>query len=152
MKDASDASSPQRGVLAALVSLLFLSGPALADQSFDFRLSPGPRLVGTRADSSGSARLHADLKGNVLTLSGDYQGLLAAPATAQLMMGPLPGVRGPKLADLTIAPAASGAISGKVTLNKQAMAAFAKGGLYVEITNAAAPEGDLWGWVMPPSQ
>ena len=68
------------------------------------------------------------------------------------MMGPLPGVRGPKLADLTIAPAASGVLSGKVTLNKQAMAAFAKGGLYVEITNAAAPEGDLWGWVMPPSQ
>jgi hypothetical protein len=129
-----------------------------ADQSFDFRLSPGPRLVGTRAESSGAGRVHAALAGNVLTLSGTYHGLLAAPATAQLMMGPLPGVRGPKLADLTImpaingTPAVNGTVSGKLTLNKQAMAAFAKGGLYVEITSQPAPDGDLWGWVMPPSE
>lgn len=136
----------------SLVTVMLTATAALADQSFDFRLSPGPRLVGTRAESSGSGRVRAELKGNVLTLSGDYHGLLAASPTAQLMMGPLPGVRGPKLADLTITPAVNGTVSGKVTLNRQAMAAFAKGGLYVEITSAPAPDGDLWGWVMPPSE
>jgi len=135
-----------------LAALMLTATAASADQSFDFRLSPGPRLVGTRAESSGSGRVHAELKGNVLTLSGDYHGLLAASPAAQLMMGPLPGVRGPKLADLTITPAVNGTISGKVTLNRQAMAAFAKGGLYVEITSQPAPDGDLWGWVMPPSE
>jgi hypothetical protein len=135
-----------------LAAVLLTATAAMADQSFDFRLSPGPRLVGTRAESSGSGRVHAELKGNVLTLSGDYHGLLAASANAQLMMGPLPGVRGPKLADLTITPAVNGTISGKVTLNRQAMAAFAKGGLYVEITSQPAPDGDLWGWVIPPSE
>lgn len=132
--------------------MLTATAAVAADQSFDFRLSPGPRLVGTRAESSGAGRVHADLKGNVLTLSGDYHGLLAAPATAQLMMGPLPGVRGPKLADLIITPAVNGTVSGKVTLNKQAMATFAKGGLYIEIISQPAPDGDLWGWVMPPSE
>lgn len=135
-----------------LVAVMLSATAAVADQSFDFRLSPGPRLVGTRAQSSGAGQVHADLKGNVLTLSGTYHGLLAAPAAAQLMMGPLPGVRGPKLADLTITPVENGTISGKVTLDRKAMTAFAKGGLYVEITSQPAPDGDLWGWVMPLSE
>lgn len=139
-------------VCLGLAVVTMTATAAFADQSFDFRLSPGPRLVGTRAESSGAGRVHAELKGNLLALSGDYHGLLAAPASAQLMMGPLPGVRGPKLADLTITPAVEGKISGTVRLNRQAMAAFAKGGLYIEIVSQPAPDGDLWGWVMPPSQ
>jgi hypothetical protein len=141
----------KRAFLGLAAVMLTASMAFSADQSFDFRLSPGPRLVGTRAESSGAGRVHAELKGNVLTLSGDYHGLLGAPQAAQLMMGPLPGVRGPKLADLTITPTVDGTVSGKVTLNSRAMAAFAKGGLYVEIISQPAPEGDLWGWVMPPS-
>ena len=142
----------KRAFLGLAAVMLTATAAFAADQSFDFRLSPGPRLVGTRAESSGAGRVHAELKGNILTLSGDYHGLLAASATAQLMMGPLPGVRGPKLADLTITPAVTGTISGKVTLNRQAMAAFAKGGLYIEIISQPAPDGDLWGWIMPPSE
>ena len=99
-----------------VVPLVLANCAAFADASFDFRLSPGPRLVGTRAESSGSGRVHAELKGNVLTLSGDYHGLLAASPAAQLMMGPLPGVRGLKLADLTITPAVNGTISCSIEL------------------------------------
>jgi hypothetical protein len=129
------------------------SGAAMAaDASFDFRLSPGPRNVGTRADSSGSGRIHADLRGDQLVLDGQYQGLLGAPTAAQLFMGPAPGVRGPKVSDLTISPAATGKISGTVRLNARQRAAFGKGGLYIEIDSAAAPEGDLWGWVLAPAE
>jgi hypothetical protein len=136
----------------AILASVLLTGAARADEGFDFRLSPGPRLVGTRADSSGSGRVTATLAGNALSLSGSYQGLLSAPSMARLLMGPAPGVRGPKIADLTISPAPAGTVSGSIKLSTAQLAAFRKGGLYVEIDSAEAPEGDLWGWVMPPSQ
>lgn len=133
-------------------AVLALATAAMADESFDFRLSPGPRLVGTRADSSGSGRVTARLDGSTLSLSGRYQGLLGAPTSARLLMGSAPGVRGPQIADLTISRATSGDVGGSIKLNGAQLAAFHKGGLYIEIDSAEAPEGDLWGWVMPPSQ
>jgi hypothetical protein len=135
-----------------LVAVMLTATTVFADESFDFRLSPGPRLVGTRAESSGSGRVSAKLAGGTLSLSGSYQGLLGSAATARLMMGPAPGVRGPKIADLTVTQAAAGTVSGSIKLSRAQLAAFGKGGLYVEIDSAEAPEGDLWGWVMPPSQ
>jgi hypothetical protein len=60
-----------------------------------------------------------------------------------------PGVRGPKIADLAISSGASGTVSGKVKLDRKQLALFHKGGLYVEIDSAAAPEGDPWGWALP---
>jgi hypothetical protein len=64
-------------------------------------------------------------------------------------MGSLPGVRGPFIADLTVSPDTSGTLSGTVELNSNQVAALHKGDLYVEIDSAKAPEGDLWGWIMP---
>jgi len=57
-------------------------------------------------------------------------------------------VRGPIVAPLK---AADGTISGQVVLNARQLSAFQKGGLYVEIDSVEAPDGDLWGWIMPPS-
>ena len=122
---------------------------ARAEDGFQFRLSPGPRLVGTRAMSSGSGEVTAALSGSTLSLDGKYEGLLDAPAKAQLAAGPAPGVRGPKVADLTISPGASGSLSGKVKLTTKQLALFHKGGLYIEIDSPAAPDGDLWGWLLP---
>jgi hypothetical protein len=67
-------------------------------------------------------------------------------------MGSLPGVRGPVIADLIISPDMSGTLSGTVELDSSQIAALHKGGLYVEIDSAKAPEGDLWGWIMPPDR
>jgi hypothetical protein len=134
--------------LYVLLALMNLASPALADASFDFRLSPGPRLVGTRAQSSGSGQVHVSLEGRTLTLHGTYQGLLGKAADVHLAMGSMPGVRGSAIAPLA---AADGAISGQVVLTSRQLAAFQKGGLYVEIDSAEAPDGDLWGWIMPPS-
>jgi hypothetical protein len=134
--------------LYALLALMTWGSPLLADTSFDFRLSPGPRLVGTRAQSSGGGQVHASLDGRTLNLRGTYRGLLGKPTDVHLAMGSMPGVRGPVVAPLT---AADGIISGQVVLNSRQLAAFQKGGLYVEIDSAEAPDGDLWGWVMPPS-
>jgi hypothetical protein len=136
---------------AFLLGACFLSvlPVAAASSTFHVRLSPGPRLVGTRADHSGSGSVTATLEGNTLTLQGSFSGLLAVPTGAHLHMGSLPGVRGPIIANLTISPDTSGTVSGTVQLNTQQLAALYKGGLYVEIDSDKAPEGDLWGWIMP---
>jgi hypothetical protein len=64
-------------------------------------------------------------------------------------MGPLPGVRGPEVADLTVSPATSGTVTATIQLDTRQLAALRKGGLYVEIDSDKAPEGDLWGWLIP---
>src|SRR5258708_28549599 len=110
-------------VLMAIAPFLLVAA-AQADDSFSFRLSPGPRLVGRRAQSSGGGRLTAKLSGNMLSLDGTYAGLLGVPTAARLLLGPAPGVRGPKIADLTISPAVSGTISGNIKLGGKELAAF----------------------------
>jgi len=84
---------------ACFLSLLLGATPPTTIQ---FRLSPGPRLVGTRADRSGAGTVTATLEGARLTLKGSFSGLLAVPTAAHLAMGSLPGVRGAIIADLTV--------------------------------------------------
>jgi hypothetical protein len=122
---------------------------AAASSTFHVRLSPGPRLVGTRADRSGGGSVTATLQGDTLTLQGSFSGLLAVPTGAYLRMGSMPGVRGPLIGGLTVSPDTTGKLSGTVQLNAQQLSALRKGGLYVEIDSDKAPEGDLWGWIMP---
>jgi CHRD domain len=131
---------------------LFVLLGATPPTTIQFRLSPGPRLVGTRADSSGAGTVTATLEGSKLTLKGSFRGLLGIPTAAHLAMGSLPGVRGPIIADLTISPDTSGTLSGIVELDSSQIVALHKGGLYVEIDSAKAPEGDLWGWIMAPEK
>jgi hypothetical protein len=143
------AENAARAFLLGACFLSLLPGAAAASSTFQVRLSPGPRLVGTRADRSGSGSVTATLQGNMLTLQGSFSGLLAVPTAAHLRMGSLPGVRGPIIADLTISSETAGTLSGTVQLNPQQLAALRKGGLYIEIDSNKAPEGDLWGWIMP---
>ncbi len=136
-------------LLGACFFGVLLGSAAIHAATLTFRLSPGPRLVGTRAASSGGGSVAATLEGNKLTLEGSYHGLLAVPTGAHLFMGSLPGVRGPLVADLTVSPATSGALSGSVALNAQQLATLRKGGFYVEIDSDKAPDGDIWGWLYP---
>jgi hypothetical protein len=145
------------GKIALLLGACFLSvlpgATAQDDTIFHCRLSPGPRLVGTRADSSGSGSVTATLEGSKLILKGSFSGLLGVPTNAHLLMGSLPGVRGPIIADLAVGQFTSGPLSGTilsgtVQLNPQQLAALHKSSLYVEIDSDKAPEGDLWGWIM----
>jgi CHRD domain len=146
-------STAEKVTRASLLVAYFLSAlagvAAAASSTFHVRLSPGPRLVGTRADRSGGGSVTATLEGNSLTLQGSFSGLLDVPTGAHLHMSSLPGVRGPSIAELSVSQATTGALSGTVQLNPQQLAALPKGGLYIEIDSEKAPEGDLWGWIMP---
>jgi CHRD domain len=143
--------SGKGAILLGACILSVLLGAASPAGTFHFRLSPGPRLVGTRADRSGGGSVTATLEGSKLKLEGSFNGLLAVPTGAHLCMGSLPGVRGPVVADLTISPATTGTLSGTIQLTPEQLAALRKGGLYVEIDSDKAPEGDLWGWIIPQS-
>ena len=135
-------------LLCACFLGMLLGATVPGDTTIHFRLSPGPRLVGTRASTSGSGSVTANLEGSTLSLKGSFAGLLGVPTKAHLLMGSLPGVRGPVIADLTVSPATSGTLSGTVQLSPEQLSALRKGGLYVEIDSDKAPEGDLWGWIM----
>jgi hypothetical protein len=89
------------------------------------------------------------LEGNALALRGSFSGLLAVPIGAHLHMGTLPGVRGPRIAELGITHETSGTLNASIQLSPQQREALLKGDLYIEIDSGKAPEGDLWGWIMP---
>jgi hypothetical protein len=72
--------------LCCLVALALLATPAFADQ-FETRLSPSPLTDGTRVNITGEGRTTAQLDGNKLTISGNFQGLANNATTAELYDG-----------------------------------------------------------------
>jgi hypothetical protein len=58
-------------------------------------------------------------------------------------------VRGPKVLDLTVTKAMSGSLSGTFDLSPEQVDALKKGKLYVQIHSEKAPDGNLWGWLLP---
>jgi hypothetical protein len=50
---------------------------------------------------------------------------------------------------LTKTDAASGTLSGSFTLTPIQVADLEKGRLYVQLHSEKAPDGNLWGWLLP---
>ena len=72
----------------------------------------------------------------------------SAATIAQMHFGAR-GVRGPVEFDLTVDNAPSGTISGSATLTKAQLDSLRKGWFYVQIHAEKAPDGNLWGWLLP---
>ena len=51
--------------------------------------------------------------------------------------------------DLTVSQAVSGTISGTVTLNAKQITAFRTGKFYIQVDSQKAPDGTIWGWLLP---
>jgi hypothetical protein len=136
--------------LASLLALSFASS-TVADETVEVRLSPAPRDASMRAAIAGSGSARVTLAGNTLTIDGTFAGL-ATPATrAELRQGPAVALRGPTLHTLTVTRATSGSVSGSLTLDATARAAFDAGHLYIQIASESAPDGSVWGWLLPAS-
>jgi CHRD domain-containing protein len=138
--------------LAALVAATTAVSPqAQTAKTFRTRLSPVPIDLTMAATITGSGNVTAVLNGNKLTFSGTFEGL-ASPATiAQLHKGPVAGVRGPVLFDLTVTHAVTGTISGTVELTPAQVTDLEKHRLYVQVHSEKAPDGNLWGWLFQAS-
>jgi hypothetical protein len=115
------------------------------------RLSPVPIDVSMQATIAGSGTITAVLTGARLAITGSFDGLKSPATIAQIHKGPVRGVRGPNILDLTVAKtdAASGTISGAFDLTAIQIADLEKGRLYVQLHSEKAPDGNLWGWLLP---
>jgi hypothetical protein len=142
-----------RTICASLISAALLAGHATvataqARETFKIRLITVPIDFVQAPKVTGSGTATAVLTGTTLTVQGTFEGLQGPATIAQIRVGRAKGVRGPVVGDLTAAHAAAGEINGTVTLKPEQIDALKAGRMYVQIHSEAAPDGNLWGWLL----
>jgi len=135
--------------ILALLAIAPAFSPAWAE-SFDTRLSPSPLTDGTRINITGEGRALVQWDGNILSVSGNFEGLATNATTAALYDGPGIGIPGAKALDLSVTQDKSGMIWGSLTLTRKQLADLRAGHFYVQIDSEKAPDGNLTGWLLPP--
>jgi len=118
-------------------------------KSFKARLAPVPIDVAMQATVSGLGAASAVLTGTKLTVTGTFDGLRSPATIAQVHKSPIRGVRGPVVFDLTASAGTSGSIAASVDLTPAQITDLEKGLLYVQLHSEKAPDGNLWGWLLP---
>ncbi len=138
-------------VLPIFASLGIAVLTAQAPKTFKGRLSPVPIDVSMQATVAGSGTVTATLVGTKLSIAGSFEGLRSPATIAQLHKSPVRGVHGPVVSDLTVTKndATGGTLSGSLDLTALQVADLEKGRLYVQIHSEKAPDGNLWGWLLP---
>ena len=137
-------------VLTAAVACLTAGSGRVEAQTRPYaaRLSPVPITVAMQETVAGRGAVNASLVGSTLAIDGTFEGLRSPATVARLHLAPR-GVRGPAIADLAVARATSGAVKGTVELTDRQRQALERSALYIQIDSEKAPEGNLWGWLLP---
>jgi len=136
----------------SVVLALMAGQPALAADKYITNLGPMPLDDASRANIQGRGDVSATLDGRKLSVSGTFKQLPSPATAAHLNISLATGVPGDKIFDLTVTQAPSGTVSGDVTLSAKQAAAFRTGKLYVQIDSQKAPDGTIWGWLLPDHQ
>lgn len=139
-------------LFSAFICLIAASAPhAQAAKTYRARLSPVPIDFAMQATVAGGGSVSAVLTGTRLVITGTFDGLKSPATIAQIHKSPIRGVRGPNVLDLTVGKTdgTSGTISGSLDLTALQVADLEKGRLYVQLHSEKAPEGNLWGWLLP---
>jgi hypothetical protein len=123
--------------------------PLQAQMSYRARLSVVPIDIAMQATVAGSGSATATVKGSTLSITGTFSGLKTPATGARVHRGPRTAMRGPAIGDLTATAATSGTISGTIELTKQQIDDLAAGRLYLQLHSEKAPDGNLWGWLLP---
>lgn len=132
-----------------VVLLFSVAGLAESTTSFKTRLSPVAMDASMSENILGSGSAVALLTRSKLVVTGSFEGLASPATTAQLHESTVTGVRGPAVLDLTISKATSGTLSGSFELTPQRIATLRKGRIYIQLQSEKAPDGNLWGWLLP---
>ncbi len=135
-------------IMAAAIVIQAQSG-----EKYRGRLSPVPALGIAPAAVAGGGSASATLNGRRLSVTGTFEKMASAATAAHLSLGPLPGVRGASVFDLTVSKSdggTSGTISGTFDLTPEQVDALKKGRFYVQIHSEGAPNGHLLGWLLKP--
>ncbi|HVV45197.1 MAG TPA: CHRD domain-containing protein [Bryobacteraceae bacterium] len=137
---------PHRIAVALLLALVCSAQKA---ETYKVRITPVAMDAAMKVNIAGSGSATAALAGNKLTLKGSFEGLLSPATKAQLHRGSATGVRGRVIFELTIDHAPAGAVTGSFDLNADQIESLRKGRFYLEIASEKAPDGNLWGWLLP---
>jgi len=143
---------PSKWLLLTLLPLVgTITLTAHQPKNYRARLSPVPIDVSMQATVAGSGAVTAVLTGSRLAVNGTFDGLKSPATIAQIHKGPVRGVRGPNVLDLIVAKTdgTAGTLSGSFELNAIQIADLEKGRLYVQLHSEKAPDGNLWGWLLP---
>ena len=137
--------------LACIPLIAAVSLTAQQPKTYRARLSPVPLDVSMQATVAGTGSVSAVLTGTRLAVTGTFDGIKSPATIAQIHKSPVRGVRGPNVLELTVAKtdAASGTLSGSFDLTAIQIADLEKGRLYVQLHSEKAPDGNLWGWLLP---
>ena len=144
-------TTARRAITALLaVGWLAWGGLAIAQgDKFTARLAWVPTAGADRVSGKGTAS--ATLTARTLAITGSFEGLGGPATAARLHEGIARGARGKAVADLTVTKAASGSISGSVTLTQEQVESLKQGRLYIQLhgDKGLAPDGaNLWGWLL----
>jgi hypothetical protein len=135
-------------IVLTLVAVLSLVRASFGQgDTFKARLSRVP-IESSALGITGSGSATAALSGARLSVRGNFEGLQSPATIAQIRLGPR-GIRGPVMFDLTVTKATSGTIAGTFTLRPEQVEAVRLGRFYVQIHSEKAPDGNLWGWLLP---
>ena len=138
-----------RIVVAAILLCAGSAARAQNTKTYKVRLAPVAMDLTMVPNIAGAGAATATLAGTKLTITGAFDGLKSPATIAQIHKGPVTGVRGPVLFDLTVANSTSGTVNGTVDLTPTQVTDLQKGRLYIQIHSEKAPEGNLWGWLLP---
>jgi hypothetical protein len=121
---------------------------AQTPETYKVRLSPVPIEAQTRANIAGVGSATATLTGTKLSIAGSFEGLPSPATDAKIHQGPVTGVRGSAILDMTVSHSVSGMVNASLDLTPQQIESLKKGRLYIQINSEKAPDGNLWGWLL----
>ena len=134
------------GIVSAIVSMAAVAS-AQSTEMFKGHLSPLPVTGATAPLTLGSGSFTATLRGNVLTISGKFEGM-NSPATVAHIHRAQKARRGPVVLNLMVTPAPSGIVTGELTLTMNQVDELRKGWYYIQIHAEKNPDGQLRGWIL----
>jgi hypothetical protein len=126
-------------------SAVFLQARQL---QFRARLAVVPIDVAMQGTVAGNGTVTATLAGAKLTVSGTFANLKTPATFAKIHVAPK-GIRGPAMLDLTVSKGTSGTLEGSFDLTPAQVDDLMKGRFYIQLHSEKAPEGNLWGWLLP---
>jgi hypothetical protein len=125
-----------------------MSPAAAQTRTFVTRLSPVPITIAMQSVVAGSGSVTAVLAGDQLTISGTFDGLRSPATFARLHIAPR-GIRGPAFADIMVPGVTNGSFKAVVQLSESQRQALDRSSVYLQLHSEKAPEGNLWGWLVP---
>jgi hypothetical protein len=135
-------------LLAAFVASGATPAFAQARKEFRARLSTVPIDVAMQATVTGRGSATGVLTGTRLSITGTFTNLKSPATVARVHLAPK-GLRGPSVFDLQVTSGTSGTIAGVFDLTPAQVEALTNSRFYIQLHSEKAPEGNLWGWLLP---